>query len=488
MQSINKRLLIISLSILFIFSTSFLVVLKTRAAQNIALSVSSSCSECHIAETGDSTVTITTNLDTNTQRVGSVEVNLNYDKDKLKYQSISYNDNFSTSLVENISEDSGTITVIRGQTGGFVGKTELFNVIFKLKAEGNATLSLSPVDAAGESGRLSVTATGTSLNILNGGVNPTPSPTPIITPTPIPTAIITPTPTPTSIPTSTHKPTPKPTPTPMKTVTPTPIITNTVVPTPSPVSTSTTASTQSTRKAANYSNSQVSFDRASAVADGASKICLKITIKNQDIIITTLKPIIKVNGGLNLGEIKLIDKDWQTCFTSNLAGYKKVTVSAGNQIIFDKDFMFDKITVTDSKTENILASVKGPIITPVRKDPSKGQQFTNREILNFSGTAEPNISLAFYVHSSEAIVRKVKTDSTGKWSITLDKPLSIGDHRIDVAYLDQYGNETNTKLLKRFSVAKSFFWQKTILYSIGYILVSILILWLIRRRLSSNQV
>lgn len=58
--------------------------------------------------------------------------------------------------------------------------------------------------------------------------------------------------------------------------------------------------------------------------------------------------------------------------------------------------------------------------------------------LRISGTGLPNSYITVYIFSTPTIV-KVKTDSRGEWTYTLDKELENGEHEVHVATVDNSG-------------------------------------------------
>jgi hypothetical protein len=58
--------------------------------------------------------------------------------------------------------------------------------------------------------------------------------------------------------------------------------------------------------------------------------------------------------------------------------------------------------------------------------------------LRISGTGLPNSYITVYIFSTPTIV-KVKTDSRGEWTYTLDKELEDGEHEVHVATVDNSG-------------------------------------------------
>lgn len=86
--------------------------------------------------------TVTVWVDTGSQSVNSVEVDLDYPTDKLDFQSIS-SEGSAFEIEAEASAGGGKITIARGQIGGVVGRHEVGKITFVPKvAEGEAAVNI----------------------------------------------------------------------------------------------------------------------------------------------------------------------------------------------------------------------------------------------------------------------------------------------------------------------------------------------------------
>ena len=464
MQPINKKILTfltIGLMIFFLFGLIF----KTTPAKAVntgTINLSASCTSCQV---GDNVV-ITVSATTAGSAIGAVEVNLNYDKTKLQYQSVSHfsgpND-FSDILSEQVDQGVAVIHIEAGKQGGLLsGSGNIFSTSFKVLSAGNASFSAGPIDGANQDGRVLLTAN--SLNItLSVATNPSPG--------------------------GGDEPIPNPS----------------IDPTPAPTSTSTSTSTSKDASNVSYdfSKSEVNFDKTSALPNGNDKICASILVKNYNKIVTNLKPIIKTEGGVDLSNITLSKDIWSVCATSSLASNKRIMISVKDRLIKDQTIVFltPATTVTPASeptaptptveqstsdaTKIIIAqlsNVKGIVSIASKKDLINKEEITDVDLVQISGTAEPDTQLRLYIHSPVLIQRDVAVGSDGKWSTKLDAALNSGAHRVEAAVVDSYGQESDTKLISRFSVTKSLNKQMIILFSSLLVAVLTLLIFFLRRR------
>lgn len=83
-----------------------------------------------------------------------------------------------------------------------------------------------------------------------------------------------------------------------------------------------------------------------------------------------------------------------------------------------------------------------------------------QDIFRFSGTALPNKDVVVYIHSSEALMYRTKTDAQGVWNIDhsqADVELSSGEHSIFAVTIDTEARvKSRPSLVSTFEVKKSF--------------------------------
>ncbi|MEI8143575.1 MAG: cohesin domain-containing protein [Candidatus Berkelbacteria bacterium] len=471
MPIINKKSIAIFLSAVLIF-TVFALTTKTKPAlaENTgSISISSSCSSCNIG----GTVIITAKAVSTSNAIGGVEINLNYDKAKLKYESISYfsgSNDFTDILSEQINQNIGVIHVEAGKPGGLLhGEGNVFAAAFTVTTTGSASINFGPLDGANQDGR--VFLSGNSLNITLTSVTP-----PIVDPPSNPP----------SNPSSTSS---------TRTTT---------------SSASTTTTTTTTATTYNFSKSEIVFDKTTAIADGSDKICASIIVKNFGTIITDLKPTIKIEGGADLTNIDLNKNSWNFCTTSTTASAKRLMISVQSRLIKDQMVSFSSLATTatlEPAAEKIddnqvaepvensrdlvlqqLSSVTGNVSIITKKDILNKSGFTDVDLIEISGTATPGLKLKLYIYPSVFIRKYVAAGDDGKWSTKISKPLTPGAYRVDAAVIDNYDQESDATLVANFTVAKSN--NKTLIFSaIGGIIAIILVIILIiyRRRKLVNQ-
>jgi len=423
-------------------------------------------------------ITVWTEIDANTV-VGSIEANLNYDTSKLKFQSVEYGSSFDTQLDENVAEDVGVVTVIRGATGGMTGHGQIFGVTFLLKSAGNANFTLSPVDGADQNGRISVSVKSLTIKIAdapsvsqvaptadNNSSTSSTSQTSGNTNSGSPTASSS-----TNSPTSSSSPA-------TSTSSSSSTSTNSGTSGTSakkPAASSTTSKTTATASispAPDYSSSEVSFNKTTATADGKDKICTNITVKDKSGAINKkIKPEIAVDGGADKTDLTLQTDSWSSCISSSQSGDKKVTVSVSGIIVKDSTVSFVdpmQSTVPEAAatvpSTTLLDAVNGTVAISGPKDIFHPSEITDHEKISLQGVGKPGTTLAIYIHSSDAIRKIVTVGNDGKWSLALDQSLAAGAHRVDAALLDKYGNESTPKVVTRFSVVRSFVKRKILLY------------------------
>jgi hypothetical protein len=373
-------------------------------AQNSAtLSISNSCTACTL----NSTVSTSVSISVQSGVLGAVEVNLNYDQTKLKFNSISYDASLDTALEEGVSENVGVIHVVRGKTGGFTGSGRIFTVNFTAIAVGSAALSLSPVDGVDSNGdRMMVNGASATLTI-------------------------------------------------------------TEAPTGGGGTTGGGGGGTTTQPVVHdYTKSTVVFDKETALADGADRICLVITVKDKGVVVKNLRPVIVVDGGADKETPKLSGSEWRACVWSSQVGVKKITVKASTTIIGQKDVIFTApiqppvVGEPELPVEEPLESEK-PVIkltgkVEIGKDGDRFKnEITDLDLVRIYGTAPVGSTVRLYIHSNENLTREVVANDKGEWSVLLDKPLSAGFHRVDGVLVDKYGNESRLIVLSKFEVVSS---------------------------------
>lgn len=458
MQPVNKKILLfitIGLTIFFLFGLIF----KTTPAKAVnagTINLSSSCTSCEVG----SNVAITVSATTARNAIGAVEVNLNYDKTKLQYQSVSHfsgpND-FSDILSEQVDQGVAVIHIEAGKQGGLLsGSGNIFSASFKVLSAGNASFSAGPIDGANQDGRVLLTSNSLNITLVAatnpppGGDNGSGSDTSDNT-----------------------------------------------------ASTATNATTPARTASGSYdfSKSEVNFDKISALPNGNDKICAGILVKNYSKIVTNLKPTIKTEGGVDLSDITLSKNIWSVCATSSLASDKRIMISVKDRLIKDQTIVFltpattqtpspepTAPTVEQSTSDATkiiiaqLSSIEGMVSIASKKDLINRTGITDVDLVQISGTAEPDTQLRLYIHSPVLIQRDVTVGSGGKWSTKLDAALNSGAHRVEAAIVDSYGQESDTKLISRFSVTKSLNKQVIILFSSFLAAVLTLLIFFLRRR------
>ncbi|MFA6963321.1 MAG: cohesin domain-containing protein [Patescibacteria group bacterium] len=454
-----------------IFLAYFVMVLAIRTEPAMAqgtgdLELSSSCtSACEVG----SDLTVTVSAVASTSSIGAVEVNLNYDKTKLQYQSVSYfsgENDFADHFAETVNQDIAVIHVEAGKPGGLAsGSGNVFAVSFKVLAAGSASVTAGPIDGANQDGRVNLTSNSLVVSCIVATVPDT-----IVDPPPTPAAVDV----------------------------------NEATPDVADTNTSAGSSTQKTKATTySFSKSEVIFDKTTALPDGNDKICASILLKNYGKIVTSLKPTIKSESGIDLGKTTLSKTIWSVCATSKLAGSKRIKISVKNILIKDQVVVFAApvtapVTSVPAATETVepvasisditetiiqrLLSVKGGVSVASKNDILNRKGITNVDLVQISGTAEPGTKLKLYIHSPVLIEKEVTVGSDGKWSAEVGQTLTPGTHRVEAAVVDEYNTESDTRLITKFSVAKSKN-NPVIITAISlFVLLSVGIFYFIRRK------
>lgn len=417
----------LSLSIALLLSASF------SSPHSLA---SSAVSISLVSDSGSYTVgdelTVWVKVSVTGGMAAAVEGNLEFDIAKLKFVSIQSTSDFDVSLEQTV--DNNKIHLVRGKLGGFSGDATLYGVTLDALSSGTASFNLATSMVADSDGnKVTPQLSGLSLTIndsssTGGTVTPPPE-----------------TPADTTDNSDTGTSTPK----------------------------KKTTSTVSNAGILNLSKSTVAFDKTSAIADGQDKICASVTLKNnRDKAVTNIKPEIKLLGGADATAISLNQSVWSSCLTSSMAGEKLVTLAVNNTTLQDKivEFLLPKTvaapatpttqdTATTESPQQILSQklsgISGQVSRVSGKEISQKSPINTKDLLEVSGQAEPGVSLKIYIYSSQSIVKDVTVGDDGSWSVKLDAPLPVGDHRLEASVVDKYGNESESKLLARFDVIKS---------------------------------
>lgn len=422
------------------------------AENNGIITVQTSCSECAVG--GEVSVLISATATNST--IGALEINLNYDQKKLQYKSITYlsgENDFSDILLEKVDQSVGVIHVEAGKQGGLVNSTGgIFVAVFSISDSGSVSFTLSPVDGANQNGRISLTTKNVTISLIK-----------------------------TSAPDNTNN------------------STDNSVTSENSGSTSSGTTNKSASKissnaytAAKYSKSEVTFDKLIANTSNGDKICISSKIKKLSVVVRNVKPTLKIEGGADATEFVIAGDIWSSCITSNTAGDKRVIVSVENNILKDQVITFKSITKTTettfsdqadgkSQVSDLSSNVKGRVEIYKKKDIFNYDQITDVDYVSITGESEPYAKLRIYVHSPELVIQDTTADRDGKWKIILAKSLSAGSHRVEVAIVDQYGNESESQKITSFKVVQS---NKNtifiIVFSVVFIIIACSIFMLIR--------
>jgi outer membrane biosynthesis protein TonB len=301
-----------------------------------------------------------------------------------------------------------------------------------------------------------------SLTCFGSGSNPPSASAQVaVTVTDIPS-----TPTPEPTPTPTPAPAPAPTPAPNSSTTSAATAPKTtIVKTATP---KTAVKTATILSLVDISKSTILFDKVTAISSGLDKICENITLRDKSgKSITATKPTVGVVGGVDIGELILSGESWNICMSSTSAGDKKVTTSLYGIIINEQSITYtlppEEVQMLKTKNpENPVISqasvlevqlnqTLGDIILP----PAANKIATDNDLIAIGGTGTPDSILKVSIHSSQQIDKEVIVGSNGKWNLKLDQTLAVGQHNVQVAVVDRYGNESSVKTLTTFSVVKS---------------------------------
>ena len=404
-----------------------------------SINIASSCATCKIGDTVAVTVSATA---VNTP-IGAVEINLNYDQTRLKYVSLSHfsgGDDFSDILLERVEENVGVIHVEAGKQGGLLNATgNIFVASFTASTAGSAAFSASPIDGANQDGRITLSAN--TLNIMveekssSGGGDDTGG-----------SAVDT---------------------------------GDTGGTGDTGASSSVNTGTSSKTKVAYtssiplYSKSEVVFDKTTAEANGSEKLCASIKVKKYSTIVTSIKPTLKTEGGLDLSDPTLNGKTWQVCATSTVAGDKRIMISVANYLVKDQTVSFTSLPAEQNLATTIasiasdgevktptdlvrkLLLVEGNVSVAKKNDFFNRKQITDIDLIKISGRSYSNTKIDLYIHSTEAVQQTVTADENGQWSVNLVQALAAGNHRVEVAVIDKYGNESESMKISNFEVVQS---------------------------------
>jgi len=124
-------------------------------------------------------------------------------------------------------------------------------------------------------------------------------------------------------------------------------------------------------------------------------------------------------------------------------------------------------------------SITGKVIPPKRILIKK---FTNKDKITIEGKADPDSDLIVTIFS-QPIKKNVRSDSTGKWSVSAG-PLAAGQHRVEVTYADN--PDLTPKLIANFEVVKdmaNFLWGSLLLLTLLPVAFFTFI-WMRKRRLA----
>jgi hypothetical protein len=415
------------------------------------------------------TFTVWVNVATTSDKLGAIEANANFEIDKLQYIAINDTNDFSEILEK--STAPGMTHVVAGKSGGLSGSATVYGVSLKALAVGQTVINLNTTTAAASD--------GSKMTLNLGSLTLTINPTTTVTPDQpiVPDQPANPGNGTTTTPTTTKPTTAKP-----KTTTKA-----------TPASYSDVVSTVMLAK------STVVFDKNIATADGKDKVCVQVSLRDQnDAAITNMTPALVAVGGADISEIALSGDAWNACISSTAAGDKKITTSVSGIVLKEQVLSFSAAVETKTSTvekelptavlEKDLIEVTAEIILPAGAKVS-----TDRDFISISGKAKAGSIVKVTVHSDQAIEKEVTADSSGNWNLELDQTLAVGSHRVEVALADKYGNQSTTKVVAKFEVTKS---SSPLIYiALGYGIFSLLIIvvtfLLIRRqnslKTSSNR-
>jgi hypothetical protein len=423
-MSIKKIFLILGAVIFATAGTIFIGMQKETAyaGASASLNITSSSSSYSMGDT----ITVWVNVNVTSGVVGSAEINLNYDKAKLKYKSIMYGEAFSNQFDELIAESSGLVSVVRGQDGGFSGSGKIFGVNFQAINTGSAAFSMSPVELGDSSGSIRPTVSGFSVSITAAPSDPPASSSSAQS---------------SSAGQSSSKSSARSSLTSSKST--------------SSAKTSTSSSSQAsvqTNIVPSPEKSEVTISKANIKPDGIDSSCLSIKPLGPNSEAISDKPEIKIDGELNQSELNQIDGVWQSCFTSKIAGPNKIQVYDQGILLKSLDLSVDSILVANGTSEEALSVVSGNAKSTTDKFFSKNE-ITVWDKIEISGQGQPGSTLNVYIHST-LIQKQVVVSSDGSWKIAIDKPMEAGSHRVEVAVVDASGKETEAKIIAHFDVKK----------------------------------
>ncbi|MEI6498691.1 MAG: cohesin domain-containing protein [bacterium] len=539
MQIITKKIsTIIIFVVAILLGLSCFFMTKSAEAQSSA-SVILSSSTPSVSVGGDVVVNVSVNVASGS--IGGIAIDLNYDKSKLQYQSVDHfsgTNDFTEIFSEVVNQNNGIIHVEAGKQGGLLSGTgNIFAAHFKVLTIGSATFTASPIDGANQDGSVLLTANnlsvalaaiaqptfvityhsaGTGTGTVKNG-NTTINNNDIITIVYGGNLTLTPSPDANSDFTGWSGDTTDGT---LYNITANKSITATFTrkasaPLPDNIAPSnnngTVAIGNSNTNKANlttsaiavydFSKSEVVFNKIFGVADDSDKICINILIKNYGNTVINIKPTIKTDGGVDIKSLDLINDNWSACITSKTEGSKRLMISVNDILIKDQTVNFTlpvlaganvvapivtsgEVKVTDSVSKVIpkqLLIVKGDVSILSNNDLLNRGEITDVDIIQISGTGDPGTTLRLYIHSPVLIQKDVVVGPDGKWIASLDTTLSPGDHRVEVAIVNSYGQESNTKLITKFNVAKSK--NKTIIIAgISTLIFILLIIFFIIKR------
>ena len=137
-------------------------------------------------------------------------------------------------------------------------------------------------------------------------------------------------------------------------------------------------------------------------------------------------------------------------------------ITPGEEILFPFGQTGEAITPalplpSEAEITEITEATELPGILVPRVVQVAGEQ--NGETFRFSGTALPNKDVIVYIHSSEALMYRTKTDAQGVWNIDHSQAnveLSSGEHSIFAVTVDTDARvKSRPSLVSKFEVKKS---------------------------------
>jgi|GEM_PF-1529655 len=217
----------------------------------------------------------------------------------------------------------------------------------------------------------------------------------------------------------------------------------------------------------NYSNSEVNFDRVEVLANGTDKACADILVKENGRIVTNIKPTVFTEYKIIVSPVSQINQYWTVCFSSKFSGKNAVDFQVSGMKIntTELDFFaennFERGGSVDNRSAmfvklSSLSHINGKLVVAKKNDYFIKDKLTDADLIAFAGVADPFSTVKLYIHSDQEISKQTVAKADGSWSILLESPLVLGEHKAEVAFIDRNGNESPKKNISRFTVVRSY--------------------------------